>query len=257
MIARPTQPETKASELVQCAMSNGVKSGLTALVVRIESTLLLPGDAKIEEAAVTNDLSVAPKPVVAAAPVAPVAQEVPAADAPTIQSDELRYQMNQQFNEPPIPSFGDESDEDDDFEDDEEEFEARPAKKEKKKKDKEKKSSALKNVLIGFLIFLISGIIGYVGMFVLFNAGHWWGKLKTPETYETTEFSDENAGKVMYALYDDTSLYVEESLDSQVIDTSTKLNMVGIVPLVSILNFSVALRIKSPRVTPQCSTPVR
>ena len=74
IIARPTQPETKASELVSYAMQQGVKAGLTALVVRIESTLLLPGDAKIEESAVTNDLSVASRPVVAATPVAPVSQ---------------------------------------------------------------------------------------------------------------------------------------------------------------------------------------
>lgn len=214
VIARPTQPETKASELVQCAMSEGVKSGLTALVIRIESTLLLPGDAKIEEAAVTNDLSVAAKPVVAAAPAAPIAAaEMPAADAPTIQSDELRYQLNQQLNE----ELGTDSDEFDDDEEEELLQSSKQAKKEKKKK--EKKNSVLKTILTGLLIFLISGAIGYFGMYVLFNAGHWTGKLKSADTSETSEFTDENAGQVMYALYDDTALYVEESLDSQAIDT--------------------------------------
>ena len=143
IIARPTQPETKASELVSYAMQQGVKAGLTALVVRIESTLLLPGDAKIEESAVTNDLSVASRPVVAATPVAPVSQAqqpAPVSDAPTIQSDELRFRMNQQFQEPPIPAFGDEED----LEDDEEESApVRVSAKEKKKKN-EKKGSALK-----------------------------------------------------------------------------------------------------------------
>ena len=215
IIARPTQPETKASELVSYAMQQGVKAGLTALVVRIESTLLLPGDAKIEESAVTNDLSVASRPVVAATPVAPVSQAqqpAPVSDAPTIQSDELRFRMNQQFQEPPIPAFGDEED----LEDDEEESApVRVSAKEKKKKN-EKKGSALKNVLIGLLIFLICGVVGYVGMYVLFNIAHWNGDLKP---VETSEQSDEELDQVMYALYDDTSLYVEESLDSQVIDT--------------------------------------
>lgn len=214
VIARPTQPETKASELVSCAMQQGVKSGLTALVVRIESTLLLPGDANIEESAVTNDLSVASRPVVAAAPVAPVSQaqqSAPVSDAPTIQSDELRFRMNQQFQEPPIPAFGDEEDLDYDDED----VPVRVSAKEKKKKN-EKKGSALKNVLIGLLIFLICGVVGYFGMYVLFNIAHWNGDLKP---IETSEQSVEDLDQVMYALYDETSLYVEESLDSQVIDT--------------------------------------
>ena len=220
VIARPTQPETKASELIQYAMDHGVKSGLTALVIRIESTLLLPGDAKIEEAAVTNDLSVASRPVVAAAaPVSPVPQpqQAPASDAPTIQSDELRYRMNQQYQEPPIPSFGDEEDDEYDYEDDEIEAPVRVKSSGKKKsKDKEKKGSALKNILIGLIIFLICGVIGYVGMYVLFNIAHWNGDLKP---IETSEQSYEDLNQVMYALYDDTSLYVEESLDSQAIDT--------------------------------------
>lgn len=218
VIARPTQPETKASELISCAMQQGVKAGLTALVVRIESTLLLPGDAKIEEAAVTNDLSAASKPIVAAAPVAPavpvapVQQPASADNAPTIQSDELRYRMNQQFQEPPIPAFGDE--EEDDFDDEDFETPARSRSSEKKKK--EKKGSALKNILIGLLIFLICGVVGYAGMYVLFNIAHWNGDLKP---IETSEQSFEELDQVMYALYDDTALYVEESLDSQTIDT--------------------------------------
>ena len=36
---------------------------------------------------------------------------------------------------------------------------------------------------------------------------------------DSTDQTDENVGSVVYSLYDDTSIYVEESLDSQVIDT--------------------------------------
>ncbi len=223
VIARPTQPETKASELVQYAMNQGVKAGLTALVVRIESTLLLPGDAKIEEAAVTNDLSVAQKPVVASAPVAPAAAAQAANDAPTIQSDELRYRMNQQFNEPPHPPIDVQPDDfeddyEDDYDDEEDEIVARPKKEKKAKKDK-KMHPALKNILIGLLIFAICGVIGYFGTYVVFNVAHWTGKLKPVETVEQTF---DEASRVMYVLYDNTALYVEESLDSQVIDTLSR-----------------------------------
>ena len=210
VIARPTQPETKAADLVHTAMDEGVKAGLTAIVIRVESTLLLPGDANIEAAAVSNDLSVAAKPVAAAAAASTSVPAQPAvSDAPTIQSDELRHQMSQFMDDSDL------SDEDDDYDDDYE-IEEKP-KKEKKKK--EKKNSPWKYVLIGFLIFLVSGIIGYTGMYVLFNISHWTGRLDSIEVPDSTDQTDENVGSVVYSLYDDTSIYVEESLDSQVIDT--------------------------------------
>ncbi|MBR5417643.1 MAG: hypothetical protein IK109_06375 [Clostridiales bacterium] len=215
VIARPTQPETKAADLVHTAMEEGVKAGLTAIVIRVESTLLLPGDADIEAAAVSNDLSVASKPVAAAAPVAaPMAAA--AADAPTIQSDELRHQMSQQ-----LMDDADLSDEDDDYDDDEDDYEI-DEKPKKERKNKEKKNSPWKYVLIGFLIFLVSGVIGYTGMYVLFNISHWTGRLNSIDVPDSTEQIEENVGIVVYCLYDETSLYVEESLDSQVIDTLSR-----------------------------------
>ncbi len=209
VISRPTQPETKASDLVRCAMDEGVKAGLTAIVIRVESTLLLPGDANIEAAAVSNDLSVASKPVAAAAAAPAAFPPQPAvSDAPTIQSDELRHQMSR---------FMDDSDLSDEDNDDDGEIDEKP-----KKKKKEKKNSPWKYVLIGFLIFLISGIIGYTGMYVLFNISHWTGRIDSIEVPESTDQADENVGSVVYSLFDDTSIYVEESLDSQVIDTLSR-----------------------------------
>ncbi|MBO4746808.1 MAG: hypothetical protein J5607_01920 [Clostridiales bacterium] len=211
VIARPTQPETKAADLVHCAMDEGVKAGLTAMVIRVESTLLLPGDANIEAAAVSNNLAVAATPVAAAAPVAAPASQA-AADAPTIQTEELRQQMSQQ-----LMDDTDLSDDDDDYDDDDDfEIEEKPK---KERKNKEKKNSPWKYVLIGFLIFLVSGIIGYTGMYVLFNISHWTGRLNSIDVPDSTDQVEENVGVVVYCLYDETSLYVEESLDSQVIDT--------------------------------------
>ncbi|MBO4928646.1 MAG: hypothetical protein J5379_10430 [Clostridiales bacterium] len=227
VIARPTQPETKASEIIQLGINNGVKFGLTALVMRIESTLLLPGDADIEQAAVSNDLSVAPKHVVPDVPVAPIvkpASSVVPEDAPTIQSEELRYQMNQVMGQgeataDPVGSNYDDDFDDEDFDDDEDEIEEpRVSASSEKTKTSKKKSKTLKYVLIGLLIFVISCLVGYLGMYVLFNAGHWTGNLKSITSETTSESNEDVSGQVVYALYDDTALYVEESLDSQSID---------------------------------------
>lgn len=221
VIARPTQPETKATEIISYAMDNGVKAGLTALVMRIDSTLLLPGDADIVQAAVTNDLSVAPKKVVPEAPPAAPVPPVPpvsAEDAPTIQSEELRYQMNQAAvkNSLPEEEYYDDEEEDDLYE------EPPKARNKEKKENAGKKSAVWKSILIGFFIFLLCGLIGYGGMYVLFNAGHWTGKLKSIPSETTKEKDEENTGRVVYALFDETSLFVEESLDSQVIDTLSR-----------------------------------
>ena len=113
------------------------------------------------------------------------------------------------------------SDEDDDYDDDEDDYEI-DEKPKKERKNKEKKNSPWKYVLIGFLIFLVSGVIGYTGMYVLFNISHWTGRLNSIDVPDSTEQIEENVGIVVYCLYDETSLYVEESLDSQVIDTLSR-----------------------------------
>lgn len=236
VIARPTQPETKAKEMIECATSNGVRYGLTATVIHIDSTLILPGEANIDSSVMSNAVVATPATVPhAATNTAPAANTVPQnqatqvapsvaavqegiVDEPTIQSEPLRYQMNQQ-NPPTNDSLESNDYSEDDFEDDGLETPAEKPKKPKKTnktEKKEKKSSGWKTVLIGFIIFLICFGVGYGGMYVLFNLAHWTGKL---ESTTTTTAEDNLEGKVMYVLFDDTVLYVEESLDSQAIDT--------------------------------------
>ena len=217
VIARPTQPETKASDLINLGITSGVKAGLTAMVIHIDSTLLLPGDANIESANVSNNLAVAPVQSVPDVPVPPAPAAPADADAPTIQSPDLAYNINQNMEADATKSMVFESDDED--EDDEDEIYEKPR---RAKKEENKNSTKLRAILIGLLIFVICGVIGFLGMYVIFNAAHWTGKLKSPTTTTTTDSGEIVDGQVAYALYDNTSLYVEESLDSQVIDTLSR-----------------------------------
>ena len=77
------------------------------------------------------------------------------------------------------------------------------------------------------MIFIICTLIGFGGMYILFHAGHWTGRMKkndtvtetTPATTVPSDSAPIDEGKVVYALFDNTSLYVEASLESQSIDT--------------------------------------
>lgn len=181
LVAKPTQPETKASELVSLAMQMGTNYGLTTAVMLIESTLILPGDANL---------------MGAAAPVAAVPTPVAPIDgtrvAPTLsQEDVLADNVEENGNDESDVSRVSEEDE-----------------------GKEKKKRLMKNILIPICIFAACFLIGFGGMYVLFNAGHWKdSKVTTEPTVNTNDVMNQ----VMYSLGDSTPLYVEESLESNIL----------------------------------------
>ena len=47
IIAKPLSTEVKSKEIINAAVSYGIKSGLTLIDLKVESTFLLPGDAVI------------------------------------------------------------------------------------------------------------------------------------------------------------------------------------------------------------------
>ncbi len=61
IIAKPLSTESKAKEIIGNALNYGLKSGLTLIDIKIESTFLLPGDAVINSNLKT-DAGVAPRP---------------------------------------------------------------------------------------------------------------------------------------------------------------------------------------------------
>ncbi|MBR3058403.1 MAG: hypothetical protein IKG93_10615 [Clostridiales bacterium] len=240
VISKPSVPETKASDLVDLGVQNDVKYGLTAVVIRVESTLILPGDADFEPSSVNNS-------VVVSAPAASAYKEfdkttnvsdatvqAPPIHAEEKPADESFSDTNRftDFHEEQNSSSDDEEEDEEYEEDDENEYEEdeydeddeeeAPAVPRKVKKEKKKSKSSWRRVaLTALLVFLIFGLIGYGGMYLLFHIGHWTGNLKSPT--ETTVASGEiQEGQVVYAKADKLSLYVEESLDSQTVDTLVK-----------------------------------
>ncbi|MBO4494859.1 MAG: hypothetical protein J5752_03255 [Clostridiales bacterium] len=233
VISRPSVPETKASDLVHLALDSGVQAGLTALVLRVERTLILPGDADFDSSTVSNNLSVAPDipevkqnndattRVTEETVQAPVfrKEEQPTRDFSFQEEendeDEEEYDEDDEYDE------DEEYDEEDEYEDDDDDDVTIAPSRVNEKKPK-KQSGALRTFIKCLIIFLVFALIGFGGMYVLFNVGHLTGKLKSTTTTTTVAEDEITEGQVVYALYDSTSLYVEESLDSQAIDTLSK-----------------------------------
>ncbi len=257
VIARPSVPETKVADLISLGLDEGVEAGLTAMEIRIERTLLLPGDADFDSNSMANNLSKATvKQTSAENATASAANAATDATvvAPVLHTEEAEKVSEDTVvapfanaaaakpvrEEPAYEEEFDDEDEDDDFEDEDEyeedydedyddydEEDALTVAERRERKASGKKK-VLKSILTGFIIFVICVLLGFGGMYILFNAGHWTGKLKksnTPtetaqsEPVASTESSQEDEGKVVYALFDNTSLYVEAALDSQSIDT--------------------------------------
>ena len=195
--------ENKCRDLVTSAYNYGVKYGLTVIMINVESTFLLPGDAVIN----SN-----------------LATEAGMGKAKPQQKDE----PYSEFNEP----YGDVADEDEttrfgaSYDDEEEEELPKKGKKDKKdKKDKKMKadknkdgkSSKGKDILGAFLTFLICALIAYGGMYLLFNAKHLADIFKTKPS-ETIV----NEARVMYVATDNTPVYASASLDAEVIGTMNR-----------------------------------
>jgi hypothetical protein len=93
-------------------------------------------------------------------------------------------------------------------------------KKNRRKDKKAKKGDSAKSkpkgwdIIVPIITFLVCGLIGYAGMYLVFNAKHLLDKVKP-----TTETTIKNEEVVMYVLNDETPVYESASLDSNVIAT--------------------------------------
>lgn len=185
ILVRPSQTETKARELLNSAYNYGVKSGLSVVMMQVESTFLLPGDAVINSN-IPSDGTIA---------------------RAAAKEEEKPYK---EFSEP----FGT-ADDDDDSEGTKSfnrgnlmQDEYKPNAAGKKKKGKTKAG----DILVPIIIFLVFIGIGYGAMYLVFNAKHLIDKV-VPESLEETDAPS----RVMYITTDNTPVYVESSLESTVI----------------------------------------
>ena len=197
ILVKPQSTENKCRDLVTSAYNYGVKYGLTVIMINVESTFLLPGDAVINNGYAAD---------------AAMGRSVSQSNVNSY--DEYNGGYDDEGDADETTRFGVSSD------DDEEEYSGNfgkkaKAKKEKKvKKNKDSKPSVKKDILTAVLIFVICALVSYGGMYILFNAKHIKDLFK-PKTSETIV----NEERVMYVVTDNTPVYAAASLESEVITT--------------------------------------
>ena len=203
IIAKRVDTEVKAKELINSAVNYGIKAGLTLIVMKVESTFLLPGDAVIN-----SDLNSAGE---IAKPVEEKKEEKKApytefpkgdAEKEVSSDDTLNFNIGN-LNENKGEDIGE-----DDFLDN-------PGKEEKKKK-------GLPLFVKALIVFLVCAVVGFGVMYLV--AGftkiiNWDFSSPTQETIVAAE---------MFVQEDNTPLYSQEDVASQVIENLNKGDFVSV-----------------------------
>jgi serine/threonine protein phosphatase PrpC len=191
--SKPTLPETKASEFVSAALQSGARGGISALVFKVESVLVIQPQVPVQPQS---------------------SQIIPATAAYSAVASSAVLSQNQQVSNS-LPKSGnvagvqriptddllsDKLSSEDDY-------------------MPNHKSSKLKKVLMELLIsigiFVCCFFIGYGAMFVVMNYGN-WTENKNPTISGTVDLN-ESLNKVMYSFSDHISVFAEESLDSAIL----------------------------------------
>lgn len=199
VLVKPTTTEIKCKELVNASFNYGIKAGLTAIIIKIESVFLLPGDAVFG----SNEEKVAATPVPTPTSKAPVSS-----DTKSTYSD---------FTSTPITSKNVEQlDEDDEPEGDTTMFNSGKLNVDSVEKvEKSSKKTKILNIVIPIIIIIVFAVIGYFIMFGVFNAAHLMDSFNEA-IGQNDAILDE---RIVYAVNDNVPVYSEESLDSTIVAT--------------------------------------
>lgn len=178
IIAKPLTTEVKSKEIINAAVSYGLKAGLTLVDIKVESTFLLPGDAIINSN-LNTDAAVAQK---AASSAKAKSNAYTHFETGNDSSDTINYV--------PGSDFSAESDDE-------------PIVNEKKEK--------VKTIIIPAVIFLVCVLLGFGVTFMIFN-------MKDLINFtEATTALPNSAGSVLYAATDNVPVYSQPNLDSTII----------------------------------------
>lgn len=191
IIVRPDSTENKAKEIINAAVNNGVKSGLTIIDLKVESTFLLPGDAVIRTN-LQSDASIAP---VAAATVA-----AEKSDFTPFELAEKDEDADDTISFVPgkTPIHVDE-----DEEEEEEEAEEVP--------DKASVGRKIATIVMPIIVFILCLILGFGIMFLVLNIRDFM-EANAPETMPSAA-----VGTAYYAVEDNTPVYSMPSQNSTII----------------------------------------
>lgn len=190
---KPTMPETKASEFISAAIQSGAKGGISAVVFKVESVLviqpLIPGQPLSNGA------------------LAPAATSVAVSSYSQLsQNQQSSAALSNSSNAEGVQGGGDDNSSTGNPMDNEE-------------IEHNQKNAKIKKVLIEILIatgiFVCCFFIGYGIMFVMMNYGNWTDS-KKPVITGTVDM-DESLNLVMYSLSDHIAVFAEESLESAIL----------------------------------------
>ncbi len=203
IIIKPVSTEEKAKEIINAAVNYGVKSGLTIIDLKVESTFLLPGDAVIRSNLQT-EAAIAP----AGTAVFSEKNNYTPFDLQTTEDEEDDADDTINF----VPGNAPVNEKDEEPEEDEEE------------EEKERGSAGLKiaTVVMPIIIFVLCLILGFGIMFLVFNIRDFI-ESNAPETMASAA-----NGSVYYAVNDNTPVYSQPSLNSTVIATLNKGDVVTV-----------------------------
>ena len=183
IIAKPLSTEAKSKEIINAAVSYGLKAGLTLIDIKVESTFLLPGDAVINSN-LKSDAQVASRPGNASKAQSNAYSNFDSDDDDN--SDTINF----------VPGAAGNGISD---------VEEEPIVNEKKEK--------VKTVIIPIVIFIVCIVLGFGVTFMIFNMKN---LINFSET--TTSLANANAvGSVLYASSDGVPVYSSASLDGTVI----------------------------------------
>ena len=182
IIAKPLSTEVKAKEIINSALSYGLKSGLTLIDIKVESTFLLPGDAVINSN-LRTEATMAARPGNAAKAAAAGSSAFFDFDSGNDASDTINY----------VPG--------DNISSDSDSSEEEPIVNEKKER--------IKTIIIPIVIFVVCVLLGFGVTFMIFNM-----KDLINFTEATTTLPNSAGTAVRYCAMDEVKVYSEASLDS-------------------------------------------
>ena len=187
ILTSPNDPEFKTEELIRLSQQN-VKGGLSALLIHIDETMVMPSkdqNINLSKGIALREL------------VPPVSQET----STEVNSHSVRKPVNQED----VPGIQKQNHESGKGVDD---LSSRRTSKPKSK---------YISIMTPICIFVGFAIIGYVGLVILFRIGNF-----IPANTSPTESMVESLGKVKYVTEDLVGLYPESSLDATPIKTLSK-----------------------------------
>ena len=200
ILVRPINSESKARELIGSAMNYGIKSGLTVICMKVESTFLLPGDAVIgshlnSDGAVSSSRVSENEYTPFGEPMSSSRQEQ--AQARASANDTIPFS-------PKAQGSGDQYMEDDD-DDDYDEYDDNNYSIDRKERNKR-----IMSIVIPIAIFILSVAVGFGLMYLIFN-------FKDLVNGSDSTSSESVSNLVYYVVEDGTPVFAQEDVNSTLV----------------------------------------